>query len=315
VIIMVPRLALATLVVVCLTADGVRAQDALASARTLYASAQYDEALKLLDQMASAPASSEQQQSIELYRTLCLLAIGRRDDADRAIETIIARNPLYRPGDEMSPRTRSAFSEAKKRVLPSIVQQQYAEAKSTFDRKAFETAAVLFKRVIDALGDPDIDAAAAQPPLSDLRTLAAGFYDLSVNAIPPPAPPPPPPAPVAAAPAVVLPPKVYGPEDRGVRAPVTIMQDMPRYPGAVPPNGLTGIVEVVINENGVVESASMVVPLKPLGPANASAPMGNAYDKMVLSAAKKWQFQPAVMDGAPVKYRKRIQISIQPPTM
>ena len=158
--------------------------------------------------------------------------------------------------------------------------------------------------MIDALNDPDMGQAAQQPPLADLRTLAAGFHDLSVKAIPPP-PPPPLPAPVAVvqpAPAVNLPPRIYTGEERGVRPPQTIAQELPKYPGAVPPRGVTGVVEVVINEVGNVESAAMVVPV------------ANSYDKMVMTAASKWLYAPATMNGTPVKFRKRIQINIAPPS-
>ena len=113
---------------------------------------------------------------------------------------IIARNPLCQPGDDLSPRMRTAFSEAKKRLLPSIVQQQYADAKGAFDRKEF-VGSIQIPRVMDALNDPDMGSAASKPPLADLHTLAAGFHDLSVKAIPPPPPAPAPaPQPVAAAP-------------------------------------------------------------------------------------------------------------------
>jgi TonB family protein len=290
------RIALASLAGVLLLAEPLHAQDSLAAARELYASAQYDEALEVLEKLSTAASSNGERQSIDLYRTLCLFAVGRRDDADRAIEAMIARDPLYRLGDDLSPRTRSAFSDAKRRVLPVIVQQQYAEAKGMFERKDYEAAAAAFKDVVDALNDPDIGPAANQPPLSDLRTLAAGFHDLSVKSIPPP-----PPAP-APAPPVNVPPRIYTVEDAGVRPPFTIAQELPRFLGPVPPGGFRGIVEVLINEKGSVESAAMVVPVT------------SSYDKSVLTAASQWLFQPARVNGAPVKFRKRIQITISPPT-
>ena len=40
-----------------------------------------------------------------------------------------------------------------------------------------------------------------------------------------------------------------------------VVQTLPKYPGAVPPRGVTGVVEIVINEGGAVESAAMVVPV------------------------------------------------------
>jgi TonB family protein len=288
-------MAVVTLFGVLFVAAPVHAQDRIEAARELYASAQYDEALEVLGRL-SAEAPSTEQQSIDLYRTLCLFAVGRRDEADRTIETIIARDPLYRPGDELSPRTQTAFSDARRRLLPAIVQQQYAEAKGAFDRKEYEAAAAAFNYVLAALEDRDIGPAAQQPPLSDLRTLATGFYDLSLKAIPPP--PPPPPTPVAAP--VNLPPRIYNGVEPGVRPPMTIAQDVPKYPGLVPMTGYKTVVEVIINEAGGVESAAIIV----------SA--GSAYDKLLLAAANRWQFAPATANGAPAKFRKRIQINIAP---
>lgn len=294
------RIVVACLLILLLTAARLHAQDTLAAARQLYASAEYDDALKLLDRLSDGTSSDEDQQSIELYRSLCLLAVGRQQDAERSIETIILRDPLYRPADELSPRMRSAFSDAKKRVLPMVVQQQYAEAKGAFERKEFETAAAGFKRVVEALNDPDIGRAAKQPPLADLHTLAAGFHDLSVNAIPPPAPPPPP-EPVAPSRPVNLPPRIYTGEEPNVVPPQVLIQTLPKFPGSVPPRGITGVVEVVINEGGAVESAAMAVPVTA------------SYDKLVMTAAGRWLYQPARMNGTPVKFRKRIQITVTPP--
>jgi TonB family protein len=291
--------AVASLLTLVCGVQPLAAQDSLAAARDLYASAQYEEALRILDGIAATDTARDPL-TVDLYRTLCFLAVGRSDDADRTIEAIIARDPLFEPGDELPPRTRIAFSDARKRLLPTILQQQYGEAKNAFDRKEFEQAAAMFKRVLDALHNPGLVELTSQPPLTDLRTLAAGFHDLSLKAIPPP-PPPPPPAPVEPPAPVNVPPRIYTGEEAGVRPPVTVAQDMPRYPGAVPPTGIRGVVEVVIDENGVVESAVMAVPV------NAS------YDRLVLNAAKKWQFSPAMHEGKPVKYRKRIQINVAVP--
>jgi hypothetical protein len=304
----IARIAVTCLVVLLLNALPLHGQDTLAAARDLYASAEYDSALKLLDRLSGA--SAEDQQSIELYRSLCLLAVGRTQDAERSVEIIVARDPLYQPVEDLSPRMRTAFSEAKKRLLPSIVQQQYADAKSAFDRKEFESAASGFRRVMDALNDPDMGSAASKPPLADLRTLAAGFHDLSVKANPPAAAPVPAPQPVAAAPpaapaaatAVARPVStIYTGDERNVVPPQTLAQTLPKYPGAVPPRGVTGVVEVVIDEGGTVESAAMVVPVTA------------SYDKMVMNAATKWVYIPAMMNGKPVKFRKRIQITVTPP--
>jgi hypothetical protein len=34
------------------------------------------------------------------------------------------------------------------------------------------------------------------------------------------------------------------------------------------------------------------------------------YDGLVIAKAKKWLYQPAKLEGTPVKYTKRIQVSL-----
>ena len=231
---------------------------------------EYDQALEVLDRLSTGESSDDERQQIELYRTLCLLAVGRRAEADRAIESIITRAPLYQPGGDLPPRARTAFSDARKRLLPAIVQQQYAEARTAFDRSEFQFAAGAFRRVIDALDDPDMGVAGRQPPLADLRTLAAGFHDLSVKSIPPP-PPPPPPAPVAEiAKPVAAPPRILPvrKSDCGSRSP--FHRTCPHIRGSCAATGLKGIVEVVIDEAGRVQSVSMIMPVQASGSAESS---------------------------------------------
>ena len=174
-------------------APPIEAQESLAAAtfataRNLYATAEYDRALAMLDGLLTAARARDERRSIELYRTLCLLAVGRTEDADRAIEGIVSADPMFRPSaDDIPPRLRQAFSDTRRRVLPNVVQQRYAAAKTAFDREDYAAASDGFGRVLEALADPDLAAEAARPPLSDLRTLALGFHDLSEKlAVPPP---------------------------------------------------------------------------------------------------------------------------------
>jgi TonB family protein len=269
----------------------------LLAARELYASAEYNDALMMLESLSAREHSLEDRRAIELYRTLCFLAVGRRADADRAIEALVAQDPLYRPAaDDIPPRMRSAFTETRKRLLPAILQKKYSDAKSAFDRGEFDQAVAGFKQVIDGLADPDIVAAAMQPPLSDLRTLAVGFHDLSVKASTPAVAPSPP---EVAAAASVTPARIYGIGEPGVVPPITIVQKVPPFRGRVMREGV-GILEVIIDETGGVETARMRVPLN------------GAYDKLVLDAAKSWQYQPATVDGVPVRFRKLVQVSLLP---
>lgn len=281
------------------------AQESLADARQLYASADYRNALTMLNALLAASPSPQERQSIELYRTLCLVAIGNTDEANKAIEAMVAHDPLYRPNmEEVPPRLRTVFSDARKRLLPALIQERYVIAKAAFDRGEMKLAADGFTQVLMALADPDIAPAAKQPPLSDLRVLAAGFNDLTVRALtPPPVPVVPltvqaPPPPVPASPREPI---IYTSDNKNVVPPETIRQDIPAYPGRVVFDR-AGVIEVVIDTNGAVESASMLEAMEPL------------YNRVLMAAAKNWQYRPARLDGmTPVKYRKRIQVSLTRP--
>src|SRR5215813_11211125 len=164
-----------------------RAADSLADARDLYAAAEYEDALALLNKLQPGEHPAEERRAIEQYRAYCLLALGRSADAEQAIAAVVNATPLYKPsGSDVSPRVRSAFSDVRRRVLPSVIQEKYADAKAAFERKDFPVAAAAFTEVVEAMSDPDVVELVKQPPLSDLRVLAIGFRDLSVTAATPP---------------------------------------------------------------------------------------------------------------------------------
>jgi hypothetical protein len=289
------------------TAAPALAQASLGKAKELYASANYDEALSMLNSLGSSSEDGDAA-VVSMYRVLCLVAVGRTGEVDTAIDRLVAQYPLYRPpSDELSPRIQKAVSSARVRLLPSMVQRRYEESKTAYDRGDFAASSVGFKWVLSALADPDISYLAGQSPLADIRTLSSGFADLSERALAPPAP--------AMTPAVVTiapPPaaststtrardlkRVFTAEDSDVVAPVTTRQTMPRFPGLLT-QPATGVIELVIDPTGNVESARLLETVH------------LNYDPLLLSAAKKWQYQPAMLDGTAVRYMKRIQISLAP---
>jgi len=294
-----------TVAVLVLSGPRLHAQNSLEAARQLYASAEYTSALSMLNALSTVNAPREERRAIALYRTLCLLAVGRSAEAERAIEAMVAADPLYRPNaEEIPPRMRAAISDARRRMLPAILQEKYKAAKAAFDQQDFGQAAAGFREMLAGLEDPDIAQEASQSPLADLKTLAVGFYELSSKALvptpvsvaPAPAvaqvvPPPPPPVPRA--------PKIYTAEDRNVIPPQPIRQEIPAFPGKVTMTR-SGVLEVVIDDDGSVESATMRVPV------NAQ------YDRMATAAARTWQYEPATVDGVPVKFLKRIQVTLVP---
>jgi hypothetical protein len=277
------------------------AQDALIAARDLYKGAMYEEALARLNTLRASAHGPSDDAVIERYRALCLLALGRASEADAAIQAVVEAAPSFRPGEtDASPRVRAAFSDVRQRVLPGIIQERYTRAKQTFNRGDRAAAKTEFQQVIDLLDDPDLVTVADRPPLADLRTLARGFLDLgSTGDLQAPRPPRPsssvpPVAPPAAPPAT---PRIYDVDDPNVVAPVAIRQSWTNLKGIFAVRA--GVVAIVVDESGAVESATMTVPVNPV------------YDRLALSLAKGWRYRPATVGGVPVKFRKVVSLEPQ----
>jgi TonB family protein len=275
----------------------------LSTVKALYAEASYDEALKQLD--AIDPGTDPDQ--VHQYRALCLLALGRTRDAERSLEAIVARSPLYRIDEtQVSPRLVGMFREIRRRALPEAALERYTKAKAAYEAKEYETSSRWFRDVIAIVADPD--AAGEQANLADMKQLAEGFLVLAkAAAAPPPAPAAVAP-PVAAPPAPVVPrrpdpPTVFTSDDRDVVAPVDIHRPIPGWRpamGQLGNIGRRGLLEIVIDEKGSVESAVIARPIFP------------SYDPDLLTATRSWRFKPATHNGKPVKYRRVIEIVLQP---
>jgi TonB family protein len=279
------------------------AEDSL-GARGLYASASYEDALAMLGRLNSTGLRSEDGRVAEQVRALCLLALGKTGEASQAIEAVVVADPAYKPSDgEVSPRVRQIFSDVRKRLLPGLVQQRYGFAKAAYDKKDYKTAAVAFGQLLQLFEDQDLAPAAGKPPLADLRMLSDGFHQLSLQASTPPPAPEPLPAAAAAprtvAPAAPEPPKIYTAADAGIVPPVAVRQELPPFSGVID-HALTGALEVVIDESGKVVSATM------------RGSLVASYERQAVAAAQNWRYRPATLNGAPVKFRKFIQVSLTP---
>jgi hypothetical protein len=281
-----------------------RDSSSLTAARELYASARYDEALVVLNALKPRDgAASADLKTIEQYRSLCLLALGRADEAESAIAAVVNADPFFAPTEsEASPRVRSAFSDVRLKLLPGIATARYESAKLAYDRKDNANAERMFRELVKLLEDPQMNGR-----LPDMRVLATGFLQLAIAAAaPPPEPKPEPktasvPSPAAAAssPAAPVVPRVYGSDDTGVVAPVTIRQEVPSVPLAI--TGMTrdrGLLDLIIDEQGRVVSMALRVPIHPM------------YDKLLLNAVRDWKYRPATVNGTPVRFRKVVQISL-----
>jgi TonB family protein len=274
-------------------------ENPLTAARDLYASARYDEALAVLNGLPSDAVASDRK-SVEQYRSLCLLALGRGSEAESAIAAVVTADPMFIPGEaDASPRVRLAFSEVRQRLLPQIASTRYAAAKAAYDRRDYSSAEMQFKSLLMILDDPQMGGR-----LPDLRTLASGFVDLATAAAAPPPEPkkaeaPPVVAPAPSTPSIPREARVWTGEDSGVALPVVLRQDVPRVPSTISAQARErGLLEVVIDEQGRVINLTLRLPIHPM------------YDPQLLAAAKEWRYKPATVDGTPVKFRKMIQVTV-----
>jgi TonB family protein len=317
------------------------AQDSLATARSLYASAAYDEALKMLQQLASSdglPPGSIRE--AEEYRFLCLLALGRTNEARESIGAVVTADPLYKLDENnTSPRVLTAFQTVRRELLPDILTRIYNVGKAAYDKKDFAAAEPQFRKVVALAGDPDL-----QGKGSDLGTLAKGFLDLAVSSTSGAAAPAPAnagggspagasttTAPTTNAANTIVP--VSGAAAPGgspaggagagagaarpaaapaasvsrgglISPPITLKQPLPAVPPDLARFGplRSGEIEILIDETGKVEQARFVKSIHPV------------YDGLVLAASKQWRYEPAKADGVPVKFRKTIRVAIAEPT-
>jgi TonB family protein len=277
------------------------AQDAFARAKGLYASADYDEALQLLESLKGRTPSTE----VAAYQVFCLVALGRSQEARLAIESIVKNDPLFRPSEgQASPRVRGFFEDVRRPLLPGVVRQLYGKAKSAYDGKQWESALADFDRVI-SLAD---EISETDPGVVDLRTLALGFRDLTKAALAPPPPPPAPepePKPATPAPSTVThvpaEPSVYTVDNVDVKKPVVLSQPMPAWRPGNPAEermSFSGAVELLIDEQGKVLSTKLVESVHP------------RFDSALLEIAKSWTFKPATKNGTPVSYRYTVGVRL-----
>lgn len=251
--------------------------------RALYASAAYEDAL------AAMPAPGEGARAstdLESYRALCLLALGREEQAAAAVERLVRDHPEFvaSPTDT-SPRMQALFTAARARVLPGLAKEEYAAARKAFEAKDLAMAGDGFRRTLELIRATPEEQRAG---LADLEVLAAGFLDLAaVKNTPRPVP-------------AVEPLAVETPQ---TTPPVPVKQDMPGWTtpaGMVAGQEFVGIIRVDIGADGRVQSATVVKPSHP------------SYDAAVLRAATGWIYKPGTVGGRPVPSQKTIEIRLRP---
>lgn len=277
----------------------------LDAVKTLYAQASYEDALQRLSSIPAADVTGQ----LDQYRALSLLALGRNAEAEQTFERMVRRDPLYvLDAADVSPRIATLFSTVRQRALPAAAREWYAKGKSSYDQHHYAEAVEQLKTLLAVLADPAMSG--APTAIDDMKQLAEGFLRLSQvevdaavrAAMPPPvalpdapAPPSSPaPAPAASDAPIVTKIVIYSAADTGVVPPMEIERRMPPWapPAVIARNReYRGTLEVVVDEVGGVESATMIAGTLP------------SYDVTLLDAARRWRYRPATRNGQTVKYR------------
>ena len=150
--------------------------------KDLYASAAYEDALTAVAKLDAAAPNMEADE----YRVYCLVALGRLDEADKAVEDVLTARPEYHTSSaEASPRIQALFAKVRRRIGPALVKRMYQQAKAAMDKKDREEAIAQFEAMLRIADDPDVRD---EPSIAELKELGTGFLELS-RAMAKPTPP------------------------------------------------------------------------------------------------------------------------------
>jgi hypothetical protein len=92
-------------------------------------------------------------------------------------------------------------------------------------------------------------------------------------------------------------PSIYTSDDRAVVEPQLIRPYLPFRPRAGTPPDALGVLELVIDTHGAVESVHL------------NSPDNRYRERWWVFAAKNWQFRPAMKNGVPVRFLQRIPLT------
>jgi protein TonB len=277
----------AFLIVSTVTTSRLTAQDVMQSVKDLYASAAYEDALSAVGKIEGGGSSGLEA---EQYRIFCLVALGRVDEAEKAVESVLNAHPEYRPDSaQASPRIQTLFSQVRRRIGPVLVKKMYQEGRSAMERKDRDAAVAQFEGMLRIANDPDIRSDAT---MAELKELGSGFLELSkaLPAKPKTVEATPTSSAAPARPSVIVPPSV-------------IQQKLPPWvPDPVSrATEFRGAIRVQISAEGRVTNAEMIRSVHP------------AYDQALLRAARGWLYEPAKKDGVAIPSEKTVEVAVTPP--
>jgi len=282
---------------------GAVAQSDLSEAKTQYEEAAYEDALTTLTKASvSTPADRVQ---LEQYRALCLIALGRLPEAERAVVALVEADPTYVPPSSVaSPRVLAIVADIRRKELPGVTRRVLDSGRAAYEAKNVALAQRQFDLLLKLLDDPAMEG---RPEREDLRTVAKGFSTLLVAA--PPALRPAPPAEPERSPAPSSSPSASPSSPPAAASPfvpaVVIQETLPIWTPPNPSiarNEYNGAVKVRIGTDGRVKAASIDRPSHP------------AYDAVLLNTARTWLYKPATQNGTPIESERVIAVRLRPRT-
>src|SRR5262245_1312830 len=120
------------LVALIVAGNGLAAQDdPLRTARDLYASAAYEEALAELTRADGRAPAPDTAREIDAYRAFCLVALGKNAEAVAIAESLVRMDPQFTLDRyrDVSPRIAAMFATVRARVLPQLIRDEYRVAR------------------------------------------------------------------------------------------------------------------------------------------------------------------------------------------
>jgi TonB family protein len=288
---------LAIAVVLLTTAIPAVAQDdPFKTARDLYASAAYEQALAELTRIPSGAAAAAAG-DVDAYRAFCLVALGRTAEAETVAESLLRKDPTLTMDryPDASPRIAAMFTSVRNRVLPEVIRSEYKTARDLAGKNPAESDSHLAyaRRLLEHAQT----VGAWDETLADLRMLVDGFLELSRTR---PAAPSESGPEDQAAPAGGSTPVEFRAGNLGIVPPVVVSQVLPPVPAPlldlVKRMRGTETLEVVIDERGRVDKVTV------------TQSVNSAYDRLILAAAREWKYKPATKDGRPVRFVKTVVI-------
>jgi TonB family protein len=213
------------------------------------------------------------------------------------------------------------FANVRKRLLPALIRERFRTARAALDQKNLSAAEPRLVEARMLIADAET-LGVKDEGLADLTVLVDGFLQLvrttvnqrpsspavAANANPadaaatasrqrsePALPPVLGRAPAANAASA---PRVYTVDEVGVTPPVVVSQRMPSMTPelvkVVKAMNVSAVIEVLIDERGEVLDAIV------------RKSLNSSFDNLIVGAARRWKYRPAMKDGVPVRYSKTI---------